>query len=1031
MIDWQLITHNQFEELAQEYISQLVPELKWEPTRLTRDGNRDGESISNLPFGSTVKYWYEAKYSKNITQSIPKSHLDSTLVSSILDGYVLVIAFITNAYISEDYKRRADIFAKQHHSLKIIYINGDEIEAWLKKNPKIQLKYFGQIKSGDNIFYSIVKDASILCDSDESGNRYLKLNTFHSNIDYLLYISFFCVDDNEVLFLETEDDIIEFPPVYNRSFDDFQALKAHKGHNSFFIPIKFKNSNKNKIDFALKGDSNVYNFNVSNINIINSYNPELIYGSQQQIIDEVFQCIKEKTTQNLLYVIWGNAGDGKTFLLNTINANLKYQFNTLKILFTGNENIDILRCYRIILYSLYGELWSFSQDLLSENLFKPEVIQMLNEIDTNISNYDTANVLIMFFRNNPYLFLERDKMPINILVDDIYKLTNTAEELFVAFLNWICIQKESLKFFLFSRPLYNRHELITAIENNCCYNREIISITHLDFEASVQANVQNENIHKIIKKYPLPINALHLSNIIMHIHEKEACISNLEQLDIHLALNDIMKNVNATSCLGLGKQLLGEYINDKVLCFIYHIEHGIGIEALDDYFGEGVYDTLDILYSKKLIKEKGGKLFPYHDILLQAFRKQKISKYKLELESFVVQSNKNGYITDFEMLAVLLSVGKKFFWKHRKKAFSLSIMLHDEAQYYPSYLLAKQLEENNFKKYGDYEYDECKNMFILANCAKYIYSYEMANDIFNQITNIYEQTHNPILYDIFLESETEIINNNIWMLKVKKAQQKLNSLAIYFENIQKDSTRYSKEFIYALLNYYNRQMFINYMLGEGTYKDYEKAKKMAQVFHREEYIGFAKMDFAKSIYNEDLSKAHKLLKEAQEIFVKTNEHRRELDAKAEIAFTNNILQNAYDTISLQKINAEMLEFHYLQSSLRTQMKILFCKLFLERSEKIVREHLKTILAQNPSIKSGIRHQACICHLLAATYYLEKDFYNVKKYSERCLKYFSDMGESYLNIHFNNKNLTKGDEFLLSSDWDGHDISKFVLDIRFW
>lgn len=75
-------------------------------------------------------------------KSIPKSHLDSTLVSCMLDGKVAALAFITNAYISEDYRRRADTFSRHSDNLKIIYVNGEELENWLYDNPEIELKYF-------------------------------------------------------------------------------------------------------------------------------------------------------------------------------------------------------------------------------------------------------------------------------------------------------------------------------------------------------------------------------------------------------------------------------------------------------------------------------------------------------------------------------------------------------------------------------------------------------------------------------------------------------------------------------------------------------------------------------------------------------------------------------------------------------------------------------------------------------------------------------------------------------------------------
>lgn len=121
MIAWEKIDNTKFENLAFDYMASNYPDIRWEKTTLTNDGNKDGQSIiSTLPFNTTIKYWYEAKYSININKSIPKSHLDSTLVSSLLDGHVVVIAFITNAYISDDYKRRADILPEEEIILKFI-----------------------------------------------------------------------------------------------------------------------------------------------------------------------------------------------------------------------------------------------------------------------------------------------------------------------------------------------------------------------------------------------------------------------------------------------------------------------------------------------------------------------------------------------------------------------------------------------------------------------------------------------------------------------------------------------------------------------------------------------------------------------------------------------------------------------------------------------------------------------------------------------------------------------------------------------
>ena len=66
MIDWSIIDSTLFEELAYDYISNQYTNLKWEKTKISKDGNRDGESSFFAPLSTTIKYWYEAKYSIDI-----------------------------------------------------------------------------------------------------------------------------------------------------------------------------------------------------------------------------------------------------------------------------------------------------------------------------------------------------------------------------------------------------------------------------------------------------------------------------------------------------------------------------------------------------------------------------------------------------------------------------------------------------------------------------------------------------------------------------------------------------------------------------------------------------------------------------------------------------------------------------------------------------------------------------------------------------------------------------------------------------
>lgn len=157
-------------------------------------------------------------------------------------------------------------------------------------------------------------------------------------------------------------------------------------------------------------------------------------------------------------------------------------------------------------------------------------------------------------------------------------------------------------------------------------------------------------------------------------------------------------------------------------------------------------------------------------------------------------------------------------------------------------------------------------MFILGNCYKYTTSYESANNIFDKIIEIYQLSTSSIPNDILLETISEKINNNIWMLNVNNADKELKRMFELwnFNNIQNNTKSYK----YGYLNYYNRRMFCNFMQGRGTEDDYKMALLKSNELGLIEYEGFAHMDYAKSIYNIDMYRAFGLLNMAKDILKK-------------------------------------------------------------------------------------------------------------------------------------------------------------------
>lgn len=1023
MINWDKIDSKKFEELAYKIISDIYPTIKWTSTPKTHDGNKDGECDFNAPLDVTIKYWYEAKYSTNVSSSIPKSHLDSTLVSCVLDGKVVFLAFITNAYISDDYQRRANIFSKQQDNLKIIYINGDEVEEWLSDHPNIEYKYFGSHFAIHKDLENQIKNYCILQNYDVQGIQFAKVNDLIINKKYTLYLSVYSSCD-QILSVKSSNEAIEFLLCENQKYDQFDNLVAHKGVNSFYIPINISNKTKQPLSFVLSCNDGDYHFSICNMHLLDIYTPYIIHGSQIEIQQRLFSLINNRDNCNSIVYILASAGYGKSYLLDSVYNNSLNPFSTYVVNFTGDEHSDSLLCYKIIIISLYGEIWDCLDNATISMHFSEIENIILQQIKNSQIITSSREQVIAYYQNNSSK-IEVYKSQNQILIDDFHKLSRLNQKLISSFFNWFINQKMNCKIFVFSRP-----EIELPVSTTCSFT--ISNIEYTDIEATLKHNFKSlTQLPFLIRKYPIPLNILQFSNILSQIHNVENELRNKNEFETELMLNQIYNNSIQTANLTLGSRLLSEYKNNELVYMIYKISSGISNTALSEFWGNGIYTKLYDLIEKRIVKESCEILLPYHDIYAANFDSYKSDLLDLELERFVIFAQKKGYITKSKMFSVLIGIGNECLWKYRKEASAYRDELHKKAEYFNALEIARMIKKCNTKNMTDYDTEDCQNQFVLANCIKYTFSYETANKEFDQIKTVYESTHNREILGIYLESQTEIVNNNIWMLNIKESISILNELTSIFEELYTKQQIVGHHLTYAFLNYYNRSMFVNYMIDEGAETDLKKAIKYSEELKCKEYIAFAKMDYAKCIYDQNLEQSKKLLIEAYNYFVNSNEKRRAFDAESEIVFIDDLLSKNISYARYFEIKKKMLNNSYIQSYIKIQLKIIILMLlFSNEDAKAIRDELNFIAINNSSIPSGKRHQAFINHLYAATYYKENNLGKSRTFSLRCLELMREMGETYTHVHKNNISLNQYKGFSLVSDKRNYG-STFVLDIRVW
>lgn len=1030
MIAWEKIDNTKFENLAFDYMASNYPDIRWKKTTLTNDGNKDGQSIiSTLPFNTTIKYWYEAKYSININKSIPKSHLDSTLVSSLLDGHVVVIAFITNAYISDDYKRRADIFARKRDNLKIYYINGEEIENWLSENPAIEDKYFNRISAQKHYMEDKIETVCFMDKYDCGDNKYLKLSALELRKEYLLYIRFNSSETQSVE-LVLDKSIIHIPD-YTYENTNIKNWSVDKGNNSLFIPVKVVESKPN-YTIEIRGYSGIKKYVIENLKILDLYTPQLFIKSQIKILNNIHLFIKSNTSDNLFFLVIGDAGCGKTYLLNQIRNNTSPLFSSILLNFSGNIEKDYLLCYKLFIFCQFGSLWELEiedlQFLNLDSLFK----DMLKEINDGISSKITCEKIVAYCKeksidNKSEIFLQQ-----HIYIDDIQKGSPKVLKLFQSILTWAYNLHLSKKIFFFTRPeLYKNEQLANFLKIHACFYNEILTPSIEDISVSIERNLGNfPMLNYLIQGLDKNVSALYLYDLLCELKEKINSFNNKDLIESSIKFKDIIDKLSLVQNNVIANKLLSDYYSNIVFNFVYTLESGVDISMLIEFLGEEVYDDIAVLFNKNIIKEISNKLYPFHDIYLEEFRLKQDGKYRDRIGEFILFCQTKGEITESECYYQLISLGGKYFWKHRAICAKFRDDLHDSANYFAAEKIAKTIQKENKKELRDYDYSDIKNLFVLGNCYKYTTSYKSANEEFDKIINIYKYSTLELPNDILIETLSEKINNNIWMLNINDADTELTKMLKLCDsdNIQLKTKAYK----HGYLNYYNRRMFCNYMQGCGTEEDFYVALLKSKEIGLIEYEGFAHMDYAKSIYNKDMRKALNSLNAALKIFEGINEPRRLLDCKSEIAYINALLKKDYSESTLQEIYKTMKEQNYVQSCTRTCLKLAIIMLLSQNytcAELL--DVLNKMLVENTTIASGRRHQAIAYHVLAAIYYSDNDLIQSKKYSKKCLQLFTELGEDYKQVQSHNATIKKKGDFVLASETTLVKPCDFILDTRIW
>ncbi len=1041
-MDWSCITSSRFEELACLYTRDVYKEFTWIPTKKTRDGNKDGEFEEEIDtLKMYYKGWYEAKYTIEPLKSIPKSHMDSTLVSGILDGYVCYIIFITNGKISKDFRRRAKAILAPH-KIDVDFVDGEMLEEWLFRTPSVYNVFF---EDHINDFLPIVPVIEIddICFFDgymTPSALIAPISKLQQGNEYFLYIS---IRSNIHTNVDIKWNLSSLYVLPVRGADNDYPLTP--GFNSYMIKVLAKEALSDSFTVELISDKKkVAKYTFPHFTIEEDDEPQLSYSSQTAIIQEIYNYTMIEKSDNLVVSIIGKSGSGKSYLLRKIAKNLlNKNINLLSLELSDKTGENAVAVCKLILFLNFGNLYTISKEAFNElirdsvNLPLEIYYQLKEGTNNQIVAINIIKQLSELLVNSPYSLIMKknilDKTIAYIIIDDLHKATSDIYPILKNILEEFSINKSGQMMILgYRQSEFTIQEFENLVDGIQSRNWHSKNITPYDVRLSIEKNISS-HVAEISELFTPPINVMQLYLLIRKLYQK-----GINNFPIEKQLSCYKKAYIETNIQN------GEFAKNKIkscpygemLYIIYKIESGVPIQLLKIYFKDEFYAQYEYIFEEKLIKQEDNFLKPFHDIYLYAFLDINFDeKYMYILESFLricMPYNSEFPVLVSNIVSILISDSSKAQLMYGDTTRAICKKYYEQSQY----IAAKNLAAALLPEFGtinatDYSNQDIEILFVYAQSIKYAESHLESNKYLQQLCQIGELKNlTSKEKNIIYEAHSELLNNAIWELEKKESQKQIDYLKNHLNaTIKLGISTYLEN---AYLNLLNRTLLFNAEFEDmSLYEDlFQTAILESKRLEREDYIGYALMDFAKSNVIYDANDSIEKLETALEIFKKF-EHckKRYYDCKAEIVLFKAIVRgDEFDELYDIQHDAYLGKFGHVYT--KTSLKILALELVKGTNPKNVDMKLNKLMLQYPDICSQYRLHLFYYMLKATIYYIEGNYNHQCLWCSKQEKMSEQLSENYKIVPLHNKTLQTTN----SIEWfmiDGCNENAFWLDPRIW
>lgn len=1039
-MDWSLIDDNKFEELACAYAKDNYRNYKWVPTGKSWDGNTDAafrDKIDGINY--FYKGWCEAKYTSRPESSIPKSHMDSTLVSGILDGEVIFILFVTNGRITNSFIQRATAILRPH-KIQIKFVDGLILTDWINANPDIYRYFFGHTSSDKHECPCKIKiaDCCVLNAALSSPALISAVKKLNTQTEYFLYLNILSTQ-RTTYSLKIATDAIKLLP------DPIYEDIAMPGYNSILIKFIAKYSGKKTIPIQIQTESCEMIFDdVLSLSIEECEYVHVIYEEQQQYIQEVYSTLTVDIYKNAVVGIAGYEGSGKTYLLNQLLQSLmETDTEVLQLAFSDKESENASSLCKLLLFINFGFLYDLSEQAfkaLIQNqsgfLFKQflqlregasDQITALNIIDTINETMRETNIALfpdrspMLRRNLSY-----------IVLDDFQKVTKRHKSLCQYIFTEFASRNYSQIMIVAYRPReFRGGGMESTLHRHFSKQWELTGISNDDVYNSLKICF-NKDIAELAQLFPPPISVLHLELLLKKLSYLNILHAPREKRAVIYSKAYQETNVNDTA-LAKNKIIHCQY--KDILYVVYKIESGVPVQLLQEFF-LSKYDRVCKLFpTDSLFKEEQNLIKPYHDIYLNAFSGIPFPpKYMDTLNNFLqfcIRENVDSPILKSNILAILIDKNNPLHTNYRPQAKEICQDYYEKSHYIAAQNLAiALLPDMDHTPHSAYHYDDLELLYIYAQSIKYAKTHEGSSKYLKKICAIASVISlSPREMGVAHEAHSELITNELYSLDFQSVEEELSYAKEHLNYVTKDSSLHT---VNAYLNFSNRTMVYRFFIDHpGLQVAYQDAVNESKRLERDDYEAYAKMDYAKIIFNEEPFHAISLLQEALPIFIKYPKcEKRRIDCLFEISLIKYLTKK--DTFQeLYALQSMAQDSNFAHVHARITITLLTIELLEGGNPTEIELKLNKLMIEYSDIQKMNRMNFFVNQLLAAIAHKQGDMHKKLKYLEQQLKLKDVFPASYVSVAAHNLHTEESAPFAWTMDEPGQKTTAYLLNPRIW